>query len=1255
MLNRSIFISVIMMFMVTGLLAQECDIIYVAPNGSGSGTKAAPTNIENALSLVGPGLNQVRMAQGTYPISDTLHLVGGVTIDGGYDPTTWIKSNNVATIIRRDATNPPPPPPSSVSILASPYPVIALSAVGISDFHLHDISVEVDDAIDPSATTCGIYLNGCSDYSMDRVRVTAGNGANGADGVAGQPGANGADGFDGENGANCFNGARAGGAGGNGWSGGIAAGGNGGDGGEEGDGWSLFSNADGNDGDDGGDGVGIAPGLGGVGGQGFFYILAHPCVFLVGDCGSAGANSNGTPGADSNTDGADGLDGLDGTSAHDGTFFVPGHGEFGQNGEPGAGGGGGGGGGSAGVGVLPTTNPGTGPGAGGGGEGGQGGGGATAGGGGGGSFGIYITNNGAGGVLNDCVLDAGNAGQGGIGGFPGGPGGLGGVGGLGGSQQDGNGPCSSAGNGGAGSNGGTGGAGGDGAPGESYPIYQHPGSVLVSQSNLEANVEPDVLLESTGCTYSDIYFTTNANGIIEWFYEGTTVPQNTVGQSTTVQYTTMGAQDLTMVSNGVPYFHSGFVNIFTDGSPYLPTILGDDTICPGDIVNFSATWPISFNVLGYRWDFGDPNSGAANTSNQATPSHQYNDVGTYMVTLQTQSPCCNWSKPDTFFVEVFPVVEPEVYITATTTEICEGESITFGAVPYAGGQNPTYEWFQNGVSGGTGATFTPANINNGDQVYVRMASSYPCPITPTVDSEVITIIEHPNPVVDCSDVTNSYLGAETGFNPEVTVGTAPFEYFWQFGDGGSSTDESPSHLYGSTGQYNASVQVTDTFGCMAVCDVVVDIILPPYVYGGFTYQENPTCGSTEVTFTDTTVGNPNSWVWDFGDGTPVVTDQNPTHTYTGVGPYTVSLAASNGVFTDTVVLPNAIEPYIIPTAGFFASDSAVCDSSAIRFFDTSTNVSDWQWDFGDGGTSSLQNPGHDFNDPGVYTVNLTVFSVDGCQADAAPINITVYESPVADFYTLDTIVCSDLPITFFDQSHGDIDTWEYRFSDKPVTIEVNGAVEDEIVYTFEEPGWFTVTQLLSNRNGCRDSTKIFMEVRPHPIADFYPDSIALQLPDTTMEFWNTSWYATDDTVHWNFDNGYHVYNEWDAVGIFQDSGLFDVTLSVLNELGCVDSVVIPFRVWEQETFFIQTAFTPNGDGVNDVFEIQQKGITDWHMQIFDRWGKLVFETFDVKESWDGTHRESGKPVQQGAYSYQIDLVWYRGAYYNKMGTITVIR
>lgn len=1259
--DRLVSLGLVLMMAIPAF-GQECGIFYVTPSGSGSGTKASPTSLVNALAGVAPGQSHIRLAAGVYQISAPLQLQSNVTLEGGFNSTTWIKSNATPTRIVRDNSNVEP----------APARLVGISCTNITDFHLHDLTIEVANAGGIGVTTYAVHINGCSDYSLSRVRAIAGSGSNGENGVAGVDGANGANGADGQDGNNfCPNGSscegipggdnNAGGAGGNSWSGGAAAGGNGGNGGAKGSSGSLFGGSgQGNYGQDGQNGQGNNPGVAGSGGDRWRNTASGPCgigcfISLLQNCGN-GIPSFGTAGTDAAPPGVNGANGADGTGTHDGTWFVPGDGEDGEDGEHGSGGGGGGGGGSYGERLSNVFGQGSGSGGGGGGEGGQGGTGATGGRGGGGSFGIYITNNGNGGVLNDCFTASGFAGLGGIGGFPGGLGGQGGIGGWGGQL------CSQGGQGGNGSKGGNGGFGGNGAAGITQPLYEDPLGIQVVQTSLAANVEPPITLDNTACTYSDIYYNTTSSGIIEWFYEGNTVPQNNVGQSALAQYTGMGQFDLTMVSNGVPYFLSEFVSITIDGQPYLPTIqASDDTICPGDAVNFSATWPTNFSVLGYRWNFGDPASGGSNTSSAAAPSHTFNAVGQYVVTLQTQSQCCGWSKIDSFYVNVMPVVTPQVFITATTTEICEGESITFGAIPVAGGDAPTYQWFLNGVQQGTGNAYTLPNAVNGDQVRVRMASSYPCPITPTVDSETITVIVHPNPVVDCSNVTSSYLGANTGFNADVSVGTAPFEFFWQFGDGGVSDLQNPTNLYGGTGLYNASVLVTDTFGCSALCEVPVDIILPPYVHAGFTYSVDMQCGETTVQFTDTSTGLPVMWEWDFGNG--MQSDQaDPTHTFTGAGPFSITLIASNGVFWDTLVVPNLIDVMTVPVADFIPSDTEVCDSSAIRFYDNSNDVAFWEWDFGDpesgpqDNVSTLQNPYHDFNTPGIYTVSLTAYSEDMCPSDATPVTITVNRSPIAGFYVDTVVVCATLPIAFYDTSKYDVDItgWYYHFSDKDTLIDFMN--QDEFFYTFDEPGWFFVNQYVENSiTGCRDSAFTMLEVRPHPEASFYPTFSPLFLPDTIVPFVNTSVYSVPDSTWWDFGNGYTVDYEFDTEGVFLDSGLFDVQLIVMNELGCVDTVVNPYRVWEQETFFMQSAFTPNGDGHNDKLEIKQKGIVGWHMTIFDRWGKLVWETFDVNDFWDGTHISSGEPVQQGAYAYSVQLTWYTGRTFSKMGTVSIIR
>ncbi|MFT5055097.1 MAG: gliding motility-associated-like protein, partial [Oceanospirillaceae bacterium] len=215
--------------------------------------------------------------------------------------------------------------------------------------------------------------------------------------------------------------------------------------------------------------------------------------------------------------------------------------------------------------------------------------------------------------------------------------------------------------------------------------------------------------------------------------------------------------------------------------------------------------------------------------------------------------------------------------------------------------------------------------------------------------------------------------------------------------------------------------------------------------------------------------------------------------------------------------------------------------------------------------------------------------------------------------------------------------------------------QDLYIHIFDEPGAYEVTQFVRNNNGCVDSSMQVVEVIPYPMASFYADADELFLPDSVMYFHNISEHAEDDLSDWDFGNGTGVEDFRDPYGIYPDSGLFQITLFVENELGCLDDTTQDLRVWEQETFYIASAFTPNEDGVNDIFDIQEKGIIEWHMVIYDRWGKVVFESRDVKESWNGRHMISGKELPQGGYAYSIQLKWYTGREFERMGTITLYR
>ncbi len=218
--------------MIAGVvLAQECDILFVAPNGStgpGSGTRDNPAELNYAISsLLTPSIRRLYLAYGIYTLNQPLPLVNGLQVEGGFDPAqAWVKTNLFPTILFRAAVNPQP----------NPSRLVAIEGLGVSGFRLQDLEVYVEDAtaLGAGTTTYALYLNGCSDYVINRCRFSAGAGANGDPGQNGAAGRNGAAGQIGQPGDEDGGCCRSGGAGGSSWSGGLVAGGRGGDGGQRG-------------------------------------------------------------------------------------------------------------------------------------------------------------------------------------------------------------------------------------------------------------------------------------------------------------------------------------------------------------------------------------------------------------------------------------------------------------------------------------------------------------------------------------------------------------------------------------------------------------------------------------------------------------------------------------------------------------------------------------------------------------------------------------------------------------------------------------------------------------------------------------------------------------------------------------------------------------------------------------------------------------------------------------------------------------
>jgi PKD repeat protein len=217
----------------------------------------------------------------------------------------------------------------------------------------------------------------------------------------------------------------------------------------------------------------------------------------------------------------------------------------------------------------------------------------------------------------------------------------------------------------------------------------------------------------------------------------------------------------------------------------------------------------------------------------------------------------------------------------------------------------------------------------------------------------------------------------------------------------------------------------------------------------------------DVSFTDLSTNIPTSWSWDFGDGV-TSNEQNPAHTYSAPGGYTVTLTVSNTLGGDTEVKPDYITVTKPPPAAeFTGSPTTGAAPLTVSFSDLSSgDPTAWAWDFGDGATSNEQNSVHTYTAPGSYTVTLTASNTLGGDIEVKQDYITVTEPPsVAEFTGSPTTGAAPLTVSFSDLSSSTPTTWAWDFGDGATSNEQNP------VHTYSAPGSYTVALTVSNTLG----------------------------------------------------------------------------------------------------------------------------------------------------------------------------------------------
>ncbi len=218
---------------------------------------------------------------------------------------------------------------------------------------------------------------------------------------------------------------------------------------------------------------------------------------------------------------------------------------------------------------------------------------------------------------------------------------------------------------------------------------------------------------------------------------------------------------------------------------------------------------------------------------------------------------------------------------------------------------------------------------------------------------------------------------------------SPTAWYWDFGDGNTSLSQSPSHTYTAGGKYIVSLTAINATG-QSTCTKNQYITVTAAPVASFSWYRTRGIVGVETTaeFHDRSTNTPTAWSWNFGDGN-TSTVQNPTHTYTAVGTYSVSLTAYNASGNNTSSQSNLVT--IIPIkANFSATPTFGTPTLAVTFSDLSAGTpTSWSWAFGDGGTSTAQNPSHNYTAAGYYSPSLTVTNALGSNTQTQTNYITV--------------------------------------------------------------------------------------------------------------------------------------------------------------------------------------------------------------------------------------------------------------------------
>ncbi|MCX7955406.1 MAG: PKD domain-containing protein [Bacteroidales bacterium] len=605
-----------------------------------------------------------------------------------------------------------------------------------------------------------------------------------------------------------------------------------------------------------------------------------------------------------------------------------------------------------------------------------------------------------------------------------------------------------------------------------------------------------------------------------------------------VNVTAYGTYNFIWTENNNNCISSDTVSIIFN---YIPTstFTISEINCFGDTATITFTG-MSDNFATYNWNFGQANviSGSGAGPYQIT----FNSAGQFPISLTVSQHGCVSN----------PTIQMATNPPKLSIQLSKQDVSCFGAMDgkvytaVSGGTLPYSFLWSNGMH----SSFI-ANASGG--IYsVTVTDAKGCK-----DSASVYINEPPKLFIDIPDTILACKDSVIQLSASVTGGTYPYSLIWNTGQHSQTINVSPqvSTMY--------SVSVYDANNCMAYDNTFV-IIYPPLQLSYTTTNDSICPGTLFTIYPSASGGNGGPYTFYLNQQ---IQSNIPIHLYPNYS-QSYQLTVKDGCnYTATVYVPVFIYPMppISPTSDVVAG----CAPLTVSFNDGSPDEGQsYFWQFGDGEGAYIRNPVHEYKEPGVYTVTLTVTNIYNCK--------------VTNVY----------------------------------------------------PNW--------------------IHVYPNPVARFIASPERANIIKPEIMFINYSSLA--DSVRWFFGDGdssniYHPYHIYNAV-----PGEYTVTLIVYTDKGCVDTAKYKVYIDEVYTFYAPTAFSPNNDLINDYFKVFATGIdyNTFKLQIFDRWGNIIWESNDINKEWDGKNKH-GEMLPVGSYNWKATFRDYNNNFHIETGSVTIIR